>query len=280
VGVTLGTLDNPYFVAMANGAKEYAEEHHAQVYIESADYDLAKQTQQIEDFITKGVDLILLNAADTKGIAGAVQEAKNAGIPVIAVDVEAEGGVNATITSDNYQAGKLAGDFIKKKLGGKGNVAIINGPPVSSIIDRVKGFKDAIKGTDIKVVADQNGGAKRGPAQDVSENILEANPKGTIDAIFGINDPSSLGAVIAAQQNNRHDFFIASVDGSPDAITEMKKDGSLLAATAAQNPSQMIKKAFETGIEVVHGKKVPSLIKIPVELITKDNVNQYEGWLK
>ena len=106
----------------------------------------AKQTSQIENFITKKVDIILLNAVDTKGIAAAVQQAKDAGIPVIAVDTNAEGGVDATVTSDNYQAGKLAGEYVIEQLGGKGKIAIIDGPPVSAVTDRIKGFEDAIKG--------------------------------------------------------------------------------------------------------------------------------------
>ncbi|MBT2701477.1 substrate-binding domain-containing protein, partial [Bacillus sp. ISL-40] len=161
IGLTVGTLANPFFVAMSKGVEEAGKELSAEVFVESAEYDLAKQTSQIENFITKKVDVILLNAVDTKGIAAAVQQAKDAGIPVIAVDTNAEGGVDATVTSDNYQAGKLAGEYVIEQLGGKGNIAIIDGPPVSAVTDRIKGFEEAIKDSKIKIVAKQNGEGNR-----------------------------------------------------------------------------------------------------------------------
>jgi ribose transport system substrate-binding protein len=278
-GLTVGTLANPFFVSMADGAKKAGEEMGAKVIAESADYDLAKQTSQIENFITKKVDLILLNAVDSKGIAGAVAQAKSAGIPVVAVDVNAEGGVDATITSDNYQAGKLAGEYVVKELGGKGKIAIIDGPPVSAVTDRIKGFEEAIKASDIEVVAKQNGEGSREKALTVAENILEANPKGSLDAIFAINDPEALGVEIAQEQAGRKDeFFIVGVDGAPEAVEAMKKDGSTIAATSAQHPDEIVKKAIEIGQKIKDGESVDDLIKVPVDLVTQDNVDSYKGW--
>jgi ribose transport system substrate-binding protein len=279
IALTVGTLANPFFVAMAKGAEEAAKEYGAEVIVESADYDLAKQTTQIENFITKNVDLILLNAVDTKGIAAAVQQAKAAGIPVIAVDVEAQGGVDATVTSDNYQAGKLAGEYVVERLGGKGNIAIIDGPPVSAVTDRIKGFEDAIKNSNIKVVAKQNGEGSREKALSVMESILQANTKGTLDAVFAINDPQALGVQIAQEQAGRTDeFFIVGVDGAPEAVEAMKKEGSTFAATSAQNPGNMVKKAVEIGMKVLNGEKVEEMIKVPVELVTQEKLDSYQGW--
>lgn len=279
IGLTVGTLANPFFVSMADGAKKRAEEIGAQLIAESADYDLAKQTSQIENFITKKVDLILLNAVDSKGIAGAVAQAKSAGIPVIAVDVDAEGGVDATITSDNYQAGKLAGEYIVKELGGKGKIAIIDGPPVSAVTDRIQGFEEAIKDSGIEVVAKQNGEGSREKALTVTESILEANPKGSLDAIFAINDPEALGVQIAQEQAGRQDeFFIVGVDGAPEAVDAMKQEGSTIAATSAQHPDEIVKEAIEIGQKIIDGETVDDLIKVPVDLVTKDNVDSYQGW--
>ncbi|GIM44712.1 ribose ABC transporter substrate-binding protein [Collibacillus ludicampi] len=278
IGLTVGTLSNPFFVSMSKGAEEAAKQINAEVITVSGDYDLAKQTAQIEDFITKKVDLILLNAVDSKGIAGAVQEAKAANIPVIAVDVGAEGGVDATVTSDNYQAGKIVGEYLVKRLNGKGNVVILDGPPVTAVIDRVKGFEDALKGTDIKVIAKQNGEGSREKALSLMETILQANPKGTINAVFGINDPEALGAKIAAEQAGRDkEFFIVGVDGAPEAVKTLQEKKSF-AASAAQHPNEMIKKAVEIGLKIKKGEQVEKVVKVPVELVTQETVDSYKGW--
>lgn len=279
IGLTVGTLANPFFVAMGKGAEEAGKELGAEVLVESAEYDLAKQTSQIENFITKKVDVILLNAVDSKGIAAAVQQAKAAGIPIIAVDTNAEGGVDATVTSDNYQAGKLAGEYMIEQLGGKGNIAIIDGPPVSAVTDRIKGFEDAIKDSEIKVVAKQNGEGNREKALTMMESILQANPSGSIDAVFAINDPEAIGVEIAQEQAGRKDeFFIVGVDGAPEATEAMAKEESSFVATSAQSPSNMIKKAVEIGLKIKNGQDVEELIKVPVELITQDKLDSYQGW--
>jgi ribose transport system substrate-binding protein len=279
IGLTVGTLANPFFVAMGKGAEEAGKELGAEVLVESAEYDLAKQTSQIENFITKKVDVILLNAVDTKGIAAAVLQAKEAGIPVIAVDTNAEGGVAATVTSDNYQAGQLAGEYVVEQLNGKGNIVIIDGPPVSAVIDRIQGFEDVIKESGIKVVAKQNGEGNREKALSVMESVLQANPAGSIDAVFAINDPEAIGVEIAQEQAGRKDeFFIVGVDGAPEATEAMAKEGSSIMATSAQSPSEMMKKAVEIGMKVKNGEDVEELIKVPVDLVTQDTLDSYKGW--
>lgn len=279
IGLSLGTLANPFFVSMGKGAEEAGKELGAEVLVESAEYDLAKQTAQIENFITKKVDVILLNAVDTKGIAAAVQQAKDAGIPVIAVDTNAEGGVDSTVTSDNYQAGQLAGEYVVEQLNGKGNIVIIDGPPVSAVTDRIQGFEDAIKDSGIKVVAKQNGEGNREKALSVMESILQANPAGSIDAVFAINDPEAIGVEIAQEQANRKDeFFIVGVDGAPEVTEAMAKEGSSIMATSAQSPSEMVKKAVEIGMKVKNDEEVEELIKVPVELVTQETLESYKGW--
>ncbi|WP_410511331.1 ABC transporter substrate-binding protein [Paenibacillus sp. BR2-3] len=277
IGLTVPTLGNPFFVAMSKGAQEVATKYNAEVTTVSADHDLAKQTAQIEDFITKKMDLILLSPFDSKGIAAAVQQAKTAGIPVIAVDGSAEGGITSVVMSDNVMAGKLAGEYMAERLGGKGNIVVIDGPPVSAVTDRIKGFEEAMKAfPDIKVVAKQNGEGNREKALSVMENILQANKD--INAVFTINDQEGVGVQIAAEQAGRGDeFFISSVDGAPEAVEALKAKGSF-ATTSAQFPNEMVLKAVEIGLKVLDGEKVEEQILIPVELIKQDNVDSYRGW--
>jgi ribose transport system substrate-binding protein len=235
----------------------------------------------MDNFVASGANLILLNAADSKGIAPAVMRAKTAGVTVVAVDVGAEGGVDATVTSNNKQAGQLDGKFVADRLKGKGNIVIVNGPPVTAVTDRVAGFLEEIKKSPgIKILSqDQNAGGSRDGGLRVMTDLLTAFPK--IDAVFAINDPTAIGCDLAAKQAQRKDFFIVGVDGAPDVVPSLKDKDSLIAASAAQDPYTMAGKAVEIGNDVMNGKKpAQELTLIPVDLITKENVDQYKGWTK
>src|SRR5918998_3942421 len=143
VGITLGSLGNPFFVALSKGAEAKAKEinPNATVTVASADYDLNKQFTQIDNFIASGVDLILVNAADPKAIVSAIKRAQAAGIVVVGVDVAAAG-ADATVQTNNVQAGQIACEHLAEKIGGKGNVIIQNGPQVSAVIDPGDGCKE------------------------------------------------------------------------------------------------------------------------------------------
>jgi ribose transport system substrate-binding protein len=277
IGLTVPTLGNPFFVAMSKGAEEVAAKYDAEVITVSADHDLAKQTAQIEDFITKKVDLILLSPFDSAGIAGAVSQAKAAGIPVVALDGFAEGGIDSVVMSDNVQAGRLAAEYLVEQLNEKGNIVIIDGPPVSAVTDRIKGFNEVIsKYPDIKVVANQNGEGNREKALTVMEGILSANNK--IDAVFTINDEEAVGVQIAQEQAGREDeFFLVSVDGAPAAVDALNKGGSF-AGTSAQFPNQMVIDGVALALKIIDGEKVDSEVLIPTEFITQENVDSYSGW--
>ena len=282
VGVTMGNMGNPFFVTLAKGAEEKAKElggDKVKVTVDSADDDLGKQTNQIDNFIAAQVDLILLNPVHPEGIMPAVLRAKEANIPVIAVDAAAEG-VNAMITSNNVQAGEKACQFIVDRLKGKGDVVIIDGPPVTAVTDRIKGCKAVFaKNPGIKILSDnQNGRGSREGGLETMTNLLTAFPK--IDAVFAINDPTGTGADLAARQAKRTELFIAGVDGAPVAVEALKDKDSLFLATAAQNPLRMAKEGVEIGYQIKQGKAPKeATILIPVDLITRDNVKDYQGWV-
>jgi ribose transport system substrate-binding protein len=283
VGVTVGDLGNPFFVQIARGAESRAKEVNPNVKFTSlsSNYDVNNQTNQVDNLISSGTSLLLLNAADSKGIAPAVRRAKEAGMVVIAVDVGAQGGVDATVTSNNRQAGEQAAQYIVDKLKGKGQVVVVNGPPVTAVQDRVAGAMDVFgKNPDIKILSqDQNAGGSRDGGLRVMTDLLTAFPK--IDAVFAINDPTGIGCDLAAKQAQRSEFFIVGVDGSPDAVAALKSKGSLFEATPAQDPYAMAQKAVEVGVDVLGGKKpAEETILIPTKLITRDNVNEYQGWTK
>ena len=283
VALTVGDLGNPFFVQISHGAEAQAKHINGKAKFTalSSNYDVNNQTNQIDNFISSNVNLILLGAADSKGIAPAVLRAKQAGITVVAVDVGAEGGVDATVTSNNKQAGTKDGAYVAERLKGKGQIVIVNGPPVTAVTDRVEGFLEEIKKhPDIKILSqDQNAGGSRDGGLRVMSDLLTAFKQ--IDAVFAINDPTAIGCDLAAKQAQRKEFFIVGVDGSPDIVPFLKDPTSLIAATAAQDPYLMAEEAVKIGHDIMQGKKPKEeLTLIPVGLITRENVDRYAGWTK
>jgi ribose transport system substrate-binding protein len=284
IGISVGDLANPFFVAIGQGASDEAKKlggPNVKITTVSSNYDLNTQVGQIENFIANKTDIILVNAVDPKAIAPVLKKATDAGIVVVAFDVAAQG-ADATVMSDNIAAGTTSCDYIAKHIGGKGNVVIINGPPVSSVIDRVKGCEKVFAANPgIKVLSDnQNAKGSRDGGLQVMADLLTADPK--LDAVFAINDPTAIGADLAIKQAHRDDIkLITAVDGSPDGESGLKDKASLFAATAAQNPYKMASIAIEEGYGLLQGKQpAQKILLLPVPLITKANINTYAGWVK
>jgi ribose transport system substrate-binding protein len=280
IGISLGSMGNPFFVALATGATDKAKEVNPNVEVTALgyDYDMNKQFTQIDNFIAAGVDLILLNPADPKAVAPAIARAQAAGIPVVAVDTAAEG-ADATVTTNNVQAGEIACQYIVDKLGGKGDVVIVNGPQVSAVIDRVVGCKKVFgANSGIKVLSDdQDAKGSRDGGMNVMQSMLTRFEK--IDAVFAINDPTGIGASLASKQANRTNLFITAVDGAPDIEAELKDTSSLVVASSSQDPYAMAQLATKIGIDLINGKKPEQQVTLlPSKLVTRDNVADYKGW--
>ncbi|MFV0385586.1 ABC transporter substrate-binding protein [Paracoccus sp. (in: a-proteobacteria)] len=280
VGVTVGTLGNPFFVPLVQGAEDRIKEAapDADVTVVGADYDLNKQSSQIDSFISSGATLMILNAVDSAAVAPAVKRAKDAGMTVAAVDVSAAG-ADLTVRTDNTQAGRITCDYLAQQIGGKGDFVIINGPPVSSIIDRVTGCKEALANyPDISILSDnQDGKASRDGGFQVMLGLLTRFPH--MDAVFGANDPTAIGAELAAKQTNRSEMIIGGVDGSPDFLEALQKDGTLLVASASQDPYHMAWQAADLGLKVMEGEAPPAEeVLLQTELVTRDNAADWKGW--
>ncbi|HKR39003.1 MAG TPA: ABC transporter substrate-binding protein [Paraburkholderia sp.] len=279
IGVTVGSLGNPYFVTIVKGAEAKAKQinPNAKVTAVSADYDLNKQFTQIDNFISAHVDMILLNATDPKAILPAVKKAQAAGIVVIAVDVAAAG-ADATVQTDNVKAGEISCEFLAKKINNTGNVIIQNGPQVSAVIDRVNGCKQVLaKAPGIKILSDdQDAKGSREGGMNVMQGYLTRFPK--IAGVFAINDPQAIGSDLAAKQLHRSNIVITSVDGAPDIETALKSD-TLVQASASQDPWKMAQTAVQVGYDIMNGKKPGNpMIEMTPQLVTRDNVGSYKGW--
>jgi ribose transport system substrate-binding protein len=281
VGVLLGDLGNPFFDTIGRRAESAVSEllrSPVKVTVLSSGYDLARQIEQINDFIAADVDLLLINAVNSTLVGPALERAKSYGVIVVAVDTAAQG-AQATVQSDNFGAGKLVCNYLAERLEGKGAILIMNGPPVTSVTDRVEGCKSSLSAfPGITILADDEdcGGSFEGGLSYMTEAV---NRYPHFDAVFAINDPTALGADVAATRANRSDFFIVSIDGSPGGVKVIAEAKTRLVATVAQDPLQMTDMAVSVGWQLFEGSyQGPSTISMPIHLVTRDDVKNYRGW--
>ncbi len=267
IGLSISTLNNPFFVSLKEGAEKAAKDAGAELIVVDAQNDTAKQISGVEDLIQKKVSVILINPTDSAAIATAVESANKANIPVITVDRAAEGGkVVSHIASDNVKGGKMAGDYILQALGGKGNIVELQGiAGTSAARDRGQGFHSAVDGKDgVKVVASQPADFDRAKGLSVMENILQGNKD--IQAVFAHNDEMALGALQAIEAAGKK-ILVVGFDATDDAVKAVN-DGKM-AATVAQKPKAIGETAVQTAVKVVKGEKVDSFIPVDLELVTK-----------
>lgn len=229
IGVTLLTRAHLFYKDLEEGLRTAAARHHYELIITAAEFDLGKQSGQIEDFIARKVDAIIICPADSRGVGPAIAKANQAKIPVFTADIAAQEGIVAChVASDNVAGGKQAGEYLATLLQGKGQIAVIDQPTLTSVLDRVQGFKSAIAGyPEMQIVADVNGEGVRDKAMQAASDILQAHPD--LNGIFGINDDSALGALDAVQQFKRAGVSIVGYDATPPAVSAILKNSPLKA---------------------------------------------------
>jgi len=272
LGLSLSTLNNPFFVTLKEGAERAAAQYGVKLIVVDAQDDPAKEAANIEDLIQKKVSALLINPTDTKAVVPSIQKANQAGIPVFTVDRAAEGGeIVSHIASDNVAGGRMAAEFLCKALNGKGKVVELEGiPGTSAARDRGKGFNDYLKEQcqGLEVVARQPADFNRAKGLQVFENILQAQPQ--IDGVFAHNDEMVLGAIQAAEAAGRTGIIFVGFDAIDDAVKAVKE--GKLAATVAQQPAEMGRLAVEMAVKYLRGEKVEKFIPVPLSLVTKDSV--------
>jgi len=267
VGLALSTQNNPFFVELKDGAQKAANDAGINLVIVDAQDDPARQISSVEDLIQRRVSVILLNPTDSSALAGAVQSAQRANIPVVTLDRGVDGAdVASHIASDNVAGGKMAADYLGKALGGKGNIIELQGVAgTSAARERGKGFDDAIAGTGMKIVASQPANFDRAQGLSVSENLLQAHSD--VQAIFAQNDEMALGAVQALAGKNKK-VLVVGFDGTPDGKTAVQN--GTMAATVAQQPEEIGKLGVETAKKLIDKQPVEKSIAVPLKLLTRE----------
>ena len=272
IGMSFQELDNPYFTVMKEALDDAGRSLGAEVFVTDARHDLMKQIGDIEDLLQRRIDILLLNPTDSAGVEGAVREARNAGVVVIAVDAQASGPIDAFVGSRNFDAGRLAGEHLGRVIDGHGDVAILDGIPVVPILERVRGFKAGIaQHPGIRVVDIQNGRQERSTALSVTENMIQAHPG--LRGIFSVNDGGALGALAAITGSGR-DIALVSVDGLAEVVEAIVKGGPFK-ATVAQFPRDQVRIALGIALAKHWGANIPPEIPIDVRLLTQENARGF-----
>lgn len=262
IGASLLTQQHPFYIELADAMKAEATAKNVPLEVAIANQDLNKQLADVEDFIVKGVDVIVLSPVDSKGVKAVIEKAQKAGIKVITVDVPANGvEVTSYIGTDNYAGGVKAGELMAKELGDKGKVAIIDYPTVQSVVNRIDGFKKAIgEHKDIEIVAQQTG-ITRAEALAAAQNMLQANPD--IQGIFGFGDDAALAAAVAVKSAGlESQVKVIGFDGMEEARKAVDTN-PVMVGVIQQFPGEMGKRAVDTAIDVIAGKEVP--VEQPIE---------------
>ncbi|MGA3036513.1 MAG: substrate-binding domain-containing protein [Vulcanimicrobiaceae bacterium] len=275
IGVSIQNREAQFYQDMQNGMQAEASKYGYTLKVVDASRDNSKQQSQVEDFISQHVDAIVLTPYDSQAIGSAIVEANNAKIPVFTADIASTsnvGDVVAHIASDNVQGGEQAGKLICAGMGSNpGPVAIIDEPEVTSVQDRVKGFKEAIASgcPSAKIVADISGGGQRDKASSVMEDLLQSHKD--LRAVFGINDDSALGAAKAVQAANlTGKIIIVGFDATPEARTAIQQGA--MYGDAVQHPEDIGKLTIDAIHDYFGGKTPEKRIAVNVGQFTKANI--------
>lgn len=271
IGVSVLTMTHPFFLEMVDELKQEAARHNLEIVLTSGEFDIARQKDQVSDFIVQHVDAIILCPTDSKAIGTAIQEANQAGIPVFTADIAAlvEGvDVVAHVGIDNYQGGLMAGQLAVELLDGNGQVAIIDHPEVESVIQRTSGFLEAIEaanddGASIKLVSRLPGSGSMDKSFKAAEDMLLAHPD--LDLIFGINDETALGALAAIEKAGRAGALQVIGFGGKDEAKKAVDEGKLYADVITY-PRQIGSRSIQAVVQYMNGEEVEPLQLIPTEM--------------
>ncbi|WP_406432552.1 substrate-binding domain-containing protein [Streptomyces sp. NBC_01589] len=274
VGMSLSTLNNPFFVQMKAGAQAEAKDAGIDLTVTDAQNDASQQANQLQNFTGAGMQSIIVNPVDSDAVGPAVRAANKADIPVVAADRGVNKADTATlVASDNVAGGRLAAKALADKLGGKGDIVVLQGTAgTSASRERGKGFTEGLKAyPGIKVVASQPADFDRTKGLDVMTNLLQSHPR--ITGVFAENDEMALGAVKALGSKAGKSVDVVGFDGTPDGLKAVA--AGTLYASVAQQPKELGKIAVQNAVEAARGKQVDSTVKVPVKVVTEKNVADF-----
>ncbi|MFI9832147.1 substrate-binding domain-containing protein [Streptomyces sp. NPDC051913] len=276
IGLSLSTLNNPFFVQIRAGAQAEAKKLDVDLTVTDAQNDASQQANQLENFTSSGLGTIIVNAVDSDAVTPAAKAVNKAGIPLVAVDRAVNNADTAAlVASDNVAGGRLAAKDLAEKLGGKGKIVVLQGQAgTSASRERGAGFTEGLKAyPGIEVVAKQPADWDRTKGLDVMTNLLQANPD--VDGVFAENDEMALGAIKALGSKAGKSVQVIGFDGTEDGLKAVK--AGTLYASVAQQPAELGRIAVQNAVKVAEGDKVEKSVMVPVKVVTKENVADFAG---
>jgi ribose transport system substrate-binding protein len=278
VAFVMKTSNHPFFLDMQRGAEEAARETGLQLVVQAAEreIDVEKQVQIIENLLQTGIRALIVTPSGSREIASAIVKANRAGVPVLVVDTRVDPKAAADnnlklesfIGSDNYEGGRVAGDYVASATGGQARVAVLEGIPGHETGDsRLRGFRDAVAAHQgITIVASQPANWERDQGFTVFQNMLQAHP--SVEAVFACNDLMALGAVEAIAAAGRTGRIrVVGFDALDDARTAI--EAGRMDASVAQSPRDMGRIAVESAARLLRGESIPAEQKVPIALVTR-----------
>lgn len=275
LGVSFQTMNNPFFVELSAGLKEIIESRGDRLVILDGQFNSLKQKNDCSDLLMQGAAGIFLNPVNWEGITGTLVQARQQGIPVIVVDapVRDDSLVLCQVSSDNIEAGRLAARALAEKVP-EAKVVILHLSVNKACIDRVAGFQEEMaKHPGMTLLDIQEGKGTTEGARPVMRDLLARYPE--LNAVFPINDPSALGAISAIESAGKlGQVTVVTVDGSQEAIAAIRA-GKLL-SSSAQYPREIGRVSALKMYEYLEGGTVEKEVKIPVALVTRENVDSFD----
>lgn len=275
ITLALSTQTNPFFVQLRDGAQEKATELGVTLNVQDASDDAATQANQLNNAITTGAGVVIVNPTDSDAVVPSVEALNQADIPVVAVDRSASSGdIASFVASDNVAGGAQAAAALAEAIGGEGEILMLQGIAGSSASrDRGKGFEEEIaKNEGITIAAKQTANFDRGEGLDVATNLLQAHPN--VKAIFAENDEMALGAIEALGARAGQDVIVVGFDGTNDGLKAVE-DGRML-ATIAQQPEELGAKAVEEAAKLLKGEDAEEEVPVEVVTVKLDNVAEFK----
>ena len=274
IGASYMTMNNEFYEILNEQISHRVEAEGDRLILRNPALSVSRQVEQIGKMLDEGISVLILTPVDSDGLTDILKRARQQGVKVIVVDsnVSDEQLVDCTIVSDNYRAGCLLGDYlVQNKENSK--VVILTHEAATSGRERVQGFLDTIGGHEgIEIVEKVPCEGQLEIAMPQMEKLIEQGKE--FDSVFCLNDPSSLGAAAALETKGLLDKVdIYGIDASPDA-KQLIYEGKMR-ASVAQFPSRIGEEAANAIYDLLDGKEVKSYISVPVELVTKENVEYY-----
>ncbi|MGK5555730.1 ABC transporter permease/substrate-binding protein [Actinomadura kijaniata] len=274
IGLSVSTLNNPFFVQFRQGAEEEARKQGVALTVGDAQNDASQQVNQVQNYTSQNVRAIIVNPVDSDAAAPAVQAADRAKIPVIAADRGVNGAkVAQLVASDNVAGGRDAARQLARELGEKGRIVVIQGQPgTSASRERGQGFAEGIRQyPGIQVVAKQPADFDRTKGLDVMTNLLQSHPD--VTGVFAENDEMALGAIKALGARAGKEVKVVGFDGTPDGIRAVQ--AGTLTATVAQQPRLLGQMAVQAAIRAARGERIEATAAVPVKIATRANAAEF-----